>query len=431
MSFTKCREAERVLDTCAGVLPITKWTFTNGLSVTFDYQLAAPFVYSDAGLNSHTCCLGVGQLVKVSNNLGRSLSFGYTASPDPTGAAGKFYRSRITSVTSDAGQQATYQTSGCSSSPYDLFFCSTLSVTTPEGTTKYDYVAGADSPDPAVVAATPNYRLRRIFFPLTPSVASLVFAYDDKGRVASITDALGHQGRYFPAGMASTEAWKRAESLNPLGASTISIFDDRNSLVRVTDPLDRTATTTYDNAGRKLTETHPEGDSATYSYDVRSNLLTTTRYPKPGSTLPSIMTSATYGEGATVFLCANWKTCNKPLTETDARGYVSNYSWEAATGFPSQILMPADAAGIRPQTDFSYTNYTATDGATLRLLTGKTDKVSASQNIVTTYAYDAANKFVLKSATTDPGGVAATACFQFDAIGNLVGTTDPRASACP
>ncbi|MBW8891035.1 MAG: hypothetical protein JF617_02285, partial [Burkholderiales bacterium] len=135
-----------------------------------------------------------------------------------------------------------------------------------------------------------------------------------------------------------------------------------------------------------------------------------------------------YVEAENVITCANLVICNKPLTETDARNNATTYSWDTATGQLTKVVKPAGA-----QTDLAYDSYTGTDGGTLRLLGRKTEKVSAGQNIVTTYAYGAANKYVLKSATVDPDGAASsTTCFQFDAIGNLIGTTDPRAAAaCP
>jgi YD repeat-containing protein len=235
-----------------------------------------------------------------------------------------------------------------------------------------------------------------------------------------------------------TERWKRAQTISPrVDVSEVSttIFDDKNNPTVVTDPLGRTSRYAYDNAGRKIREFTPEMGQTRWTYDARGNLLQTCVMPKSATDLDracsagagDLVSSSTYVEGPLVWSCANLVVCNKPLTETDARSFGTTYSWDTTTGQMTKVVKPLGA-----QTDLVYDAYAGTDGGTLRLLGRKTEKVSASQNIVTAYAYDAANRYVLKSATVDPGGAASsTTCLQFDAVGNLIGTTDPRAAACP
>lgn len=190
----------------------------------------------------------------------------------------------------------------------------------------------------------------------------------------------------------------------------------------MTDPLSRVTRWVYDGLGRKLLETRPEGDSEEKSYDIRSNVLSVTRHAKPGSGLADLVSTTTYGEGPTVLACANPKTCNKPVSVTNAKGGVTNYAWDGFTGNLTQVLKPADASGQRPQTDYGYSSF----GSGFTLLTSKTDKVSASQSLTTTYAYNSGNKYLLQSSTVDPSGYALTTSYSFDSIGNLTAVDGPR-----
>jgi hypothetical protein len=127
-----------------------------------------------------------------------------------------------------------------------------------------------------------------------------------------------------------------------------------------------------------------------------------------------------------------WAYFGSATAHTNGAAAWGMTSAEAAAVAPPEVAVTKVVKPLGAQTDLVYDVYAGTDGGTLRLLGRKTEKVSASQNIVTAYAYDAANRYVLKSATVDPGGAASsTTCLQFDAVGNLIGTTDPRAAACP
>jgi uncharacterized protein RhaS with RHS repeats len=65
------------------------------------------------------------------------------------------------------------------------------------------------------------------------------------------------------------------------------------------------------------------------------------------------------------------------------------------------------------------------------LLTSLTEKIDASTNTSTTFQYDSASQYLLKSITVDSGGLGLRTCYQYDAVGNIVGASDPRTTSCP
>ncbi|HEX7760107.1 MAG TPA: hypothetical protein VF459_11425 [Caulobacteraceae bacterium] len=400
-------------------LPIfkaTNWTFTNGVKVTFNYSLA-------------TCCpspdtvhYAAYVLTGVSNNLGRSLAL--TLNPVPSNTGGYI---TITGVTDESGRHVSFAWAG---SCYSGTMPCTFAVTDLNaGVTTYDYTPGADSPDPSVIVRAP-FRLRRWYTPNSSSTPYLTIAYDQTFRVATVTDAINHVSSVYPSALFPTEWWKRTDQVDPVGSLSTGVFDRWNGVLKSTDPLGRVTTNVYDGFRRKVLSTNPEGDSITTTYDPRSNPLSETHHAKPGSGLADITTSTTYGEAPTVWSCVNIVICNKPASGTDARGAVTTYSWDSTSGELTQILKPFDTSGLRPETDLTYAQF-GSGGSLFWLLTQKTDKITSSSSVITAYAYNAANKYVLSTQTVDTGGLALRTCFKFDAAGHLASTSDPRATICP
>jgi hypothetical protein len=354
------------------------------------------------------------QIISVSDENGRSVSFKVSACP-------------LTGTYTSGGQ--TYYA--------DFGTCDTFAVTAPDGaTTTYDYTPGSDSPDPVWYDRSP-YRLRRWFTPSNPTAAYQVFAYDDAYRVKTVTDVLGHQTQYFAGGFAD-EPLKHAQAIDAAGNLSEAWYDQWNDNLESIDPLGRITEKAYDAAHRVALATPPELDCVATTYDLRSNALSSSHYPKGGCQLSGpvvsltsspgtpLTTSSTYGEASSVLICVNLVVCNKPFTTTDARGNTTNYSWDSGTGNLTQVRLPADTNGNRPETDLAYTSF---NGA--YLLTSKSEKISASTSTTTSYTYNASNKYVLSTATVDSGGLGLRTCFKFDAVGDLISTSDPRATSCP
>jgi RHS repeat-associated protein len=93
--------------------------------------------------------------------------------------------------------------------------------------------------------------------------------------------------------------------------------------------------------------------STIFTYDSRGNVTETRKVAQPGSGLSDIVTSATFPATCSV---ATIKTCNKPLTTTDPKGNVTDYTYDNNHGGLLTVTAPAaSAGGIRPQIRYAYT----------------------------------------------------------------------------
>jgi len=426
------------------------WSFPNGVKLQFNYAgqtlSTGPTCASDTPNFQYTGQYGL-LLSSVSNNLGHTLHFTYTNNGDrqytamgcgpsydtfqdylaypPGGVSNKSYR--LTSVSDETGRSATFNTGTGS-----------FSVTDPAGRiTRYEYTAGTDSPDPAQIVRN-NFQLRRWFTPKDATHPYQSIAYDDLFRAATVTDRNGHVTTYFPGGIFGSELWKRTETVDGVGNVSLSVFDDKNGEIYSRTPLGNVTTKVFDNMSRPLRTVLPEGNAIEQTYDVRGNPLRTckiskTRAGQACDTAQDIVSYATYVEGPTVFPCANSVVCDKVASETDALNKTTNYTWNATTGNLTRVLKPAifsanDSSNIRPQTDASYTTLNG-----ISFLTGKTDKIDGTHSTTTTYGYDTANHYVLQTVVVDSGGLNLRTCLKYDALGNLVYKTDPKAglAVCP
>lgn len=419
------------------------WSFPDGISLQFTYA------------NDYT------QLISVTNSLGRSLNFTYAPYVSKVGYVGPMnsytqdgwasqaysnlepfpYDTALTAVTDENGRSVEFALGNCG---INEFYCGQLAVTAPDGTiTTYTYQPGADSPDNTPPANEPAYVLRRWFTPSNSTTPYLTFGYDALDRVATITDALKHVTQYYPSGVEyiGDELYKSAVTVDALGAASSDVFDKYNDHLLHTDELGRVSAFAYDVLRRKLIEAEPLLGCTASTYDVRSNLLSSSQYPAGGCqlngtllTLSSspgtpLVTSSTYGfspDTPTTFPCANPATCNKTATTTDANGKTASYAWSSATGQPIGVRKPAVFSPVDNANEFPTTTYGYTSEGGVSMLTSMTEAISASTSTTTAFAYNPSNKYVLSTATVDPGGLNLVTTFIFDTFGNLTAVQSPR-----
>ena len=190
----------------------------------------------------------------------------------------------------------------------------------------------------------------------------------------------------------------------------------------------------------------PEGDSTEYKYDARGNVIETLLTPKSGSgNIAFISSSATYPSA-----CPNRKTCNKPVTVTDARGQITNYEYDGNSGIVSKITMPASGA-VRPEVRTTFTDLQAwikdASGAIVlapsatRYVTGISTCaigsaptcVGTADETLTEFTYEGktttrGTNVLLAAVTTRAGNNAAgqtrTVTRTYDDIGNVVSLSD-------
>ncbi|WP_164521702.1 RHS repeat-associated core domain-containing protein [Sphingomonas sp. ABOLE] len=209
-------------------------------------------------------------------------------------------------------------------------------------------------------------------------------------------------------------------------AHRTTIVSDMNKYrpTSVTDPLGKTTSYGWDSVGRPTDVTFPEGNKIIYGYDARGNVVETRRRAKPGTNLPDIVETATY-----VATCDS-PSCNSPLTTTDAKGNVTNYAYDSATGLVTSVKAPAaSAGGVRGEVRYSYT----TNAAGVVLLTGLSSCqtgaapgcVGTADEVKRTIAYDGALNMTSVTVAAGDNSLSATSITSYDAIGNAVAIDGP------
>lgn len=181
----------------------------------------------------------------------------------------------------------------------------------------------------------------------TSTVDDVVVTYHGDGRVQSWSDN-GDTWYYNYSASGTTETTTIS---TPVGWVEKYVSDTAaHRLTSFTDPLNNTTSYQYDAQGRLTRATLPEGNYTQYAYDNRGNATTTTRVAKAGSGLPDIVTSASY-----LAACSNPITCNLPTSTTDARGGVTDYTYDPVHGGPLTVTAPAPTSGaVRPEVRYAY-----------------------------------------------------------------------------
>lgn len=247
------------------------------------------------------------------------------------------------------------------------------------------------------------------------------------------------------------------------GGSNIT-YQQTTGPTSITDPNNRTWTSDYCDPNEITipppdggclvtllqTFTDPEGIKTDLTYDGNRNIIKTVRHSKPGSGLPDIVTSAVYNT-------SHPTSANKPLTVTDANGNTTNYTYDPVHG---GVLTETDPAvnGVTATKRYTYAQRYAwiSNGAggyvkaatPVWVLTQmslckagnpnstNTGCALAGDEVITTYDYgpDAGpNNLILRGTVVDSGGLALRTCTSYDALGNKISETKPRAglASCP
>jgi RHS repeat-associated protein len=423
----------------------TTWKFPTGVTVSFNYS-------SFGCIQEYS-----GQLISVTNNLGRSLTF--TNICDPYYGAAKFGTPLplTTTVTDDNGRAvslsllpSTLSVVGSGDNPEgvagDDIKVTGLTATAPDGAaiSEYDYV-----PSPSTNINRAYYKIYQWLTPGDRTNPFETVTFDSLYRASSVKDNTSASccvTQYWSAGLYGVENQKLQNTVDPLGAVTTRYFDRWGSVIQSVDPLNRVTSYVYDTFRRKFQEFLPELNGYSYHYDVRHNLLSTTRNPKPGSSLATTTASTSYVVGPTVSAgnaaCVSTAACDRPYQETDANLNTTTYSWDSTTGLMTNIQYPQVPTAIggtnleTPNTALAYTTCSYAGGSPVTVLLSKTERVwqgptPAPQNLVTQYNYNASDNCLLQSVTLDQGGLNLTTYFVYDngsspGPGNLTTVQDPN-----
>lgn len=353
---------------------ITTYTEPSGLQVKFAYNAS-------------------GQLTSVSNSLGRVLTINYASN-------------RISNVT-DGSRTVNY-----------IYDTATGNLTGFKNTlgqqTNYKY----DLPG----------RMTQFFNPSFPSTAVVTNNYDSLDRIQAQTNTFGKTYLYGFAGSRSFEISPEITKVDGTKEKQVhtTYLNGNGQITWEKDPLNRWRQRIYDGQSRVIKQVEPEGNSVEYTYDDATcnsiekrcthNVKTTKKNPKAGSGLAVLTTSSTYDA-----------VTNQVASSTDAKGNVANFTYNT-NGTINKVQLPADNAGIRPETTYTYVNYTPTGYPTFSLPQTVTNKINSTQSTVTSTTYNATNKYVPSTTVVDSGTgkLNLTNTFTYDAVGNLTKVDGPR-----
>jgi RHS repeat-associated protein len=383
------------------------YTLADGTVVTFDGSTSA-----DTGGNSGA---DVSSIVRPS---GETLTYAYTTVPiqvssycDPSGCH-PIYETfiRLQSIKSNLGYQLSIQHQADTAS-------TTSDINAWMAPTKFTlFNLGADYCDPLANSCSPANPVQSISISASgytdtagrtsaytygsagltsvrlPGHATddMTIGYDANGRVSSVTNE----------GVTSTYGYSD-DTVNGVRTTTVTDAAQHQWIYKFaladlqpiskTDPLGRTASIAYNSSRLIQSITSPEGNHTDYGYDSRGNVTSVTNVAKAGSGLANIVTSAAYPS-----TCSTPKTCNEPTTTTDAKGNVTNYTYDANSGRVATITQPAPSTGaVRPQTRYTYSPLQAY----YKNSTGSV--VGSGQNIYELTATSACQTTASCSGTTD------------------------------
>lgn len=267
------------------------------------------------------------------------------------------------------------------------------------------YVVGVRRPG----SAADNVTISRVGAKVSQIVADGVatsYSFFDSGstRSATVTNALGQQN---------------------VVTSDLTIGRPTS----FTDGLNRTTGILYDANARPTRVTQPEGNYVQITYDARGNVTERRAVAKTGSGLADIVTAASYDA-----TCSNVVTCNQPNTTTDARGNVTDYTYDSTHGGLLTLTRPAPTPGaVRPQLRNSYSGVTSATGQVVTMPTGSSacQTLAACTGIADetklTIGY---NSNLLPVSTTrgdGTGALAATSTMTYDLVGNMLTLDGPLA----
>jgi RHS repeat-associated protein len=275
------------------------------------------------------------------------------------------------------------------------------------------------------------------------------YEYDAVGNLTSVTNALGNTTTYGydvldrqvsitnPLGHLTQMGYDAVGNLTSLidarGNETTFDYDALNRQTMVTDALDQVTTTAYDGVGNVTSITDPLNHTTTFGYDkiyrqttVTDALNHTTTMAYDGVGNLTAMTDA-LGHETTY----DYDALNRQVTMTDAEGGVTTTAYDAVDNVTT-ITDPVDNV-----TSFGYDALNRLTAETNELNQTRTHSYDAVGNRIETtdrngrtreFTYDALYRQTQESWLDSAGDPIRDIAFTYDAIGQLLTSSDPDSS---
>ena len=252
------------------------------------------------------------------------------------------------------------------------------------------------------------------------------YAYDARGDLIGVTDALGHVTAYdydlatnrtrFTNGKGNSTLYtydalnRLLSTTNPLSLVTSFQYDANGNLIATTDAKSNVTRMTYDQLNRLLTRLYADGDLVTYSYDASGNR--TKMVDATGTTLFAYdllnrVTAVTYPDGRSALYGYDGVGNRILLTYPD--GKTITYAFDANN------RMAGVTDWVERETVYGY------DAA------GNVTSIGYPNETTKTFAYDAANRLTRLTNAVVGGGVSypgSSLSYLLDAVGNPVRLED-------
>lgn len=411
---------------------VTQMTAPSGERLTFTYtELRTPALPASPTFLAH-------RLQSVTNNFGYQLSFEYqTSTADATG----LNLIKATAI-NNAVEYCAPTANGCSLTnawPY-LSFGIEGTLPTPTARTVTNALGQTTR------YALSSGRVTGIRLPSSVSDDVTIGYTGSTTNVQSISSAAGTWTYSF-----AWNATTYATVTDPIqNVRTFTSNPTTNRVLSYYNGIYMESQYTYDAQGRLTRATELDGSYTNYTYDARGNVTETRQVGDTGSGVADIVTTATYPAS-----CTNPVTCNLPTSTTDARGFRTDYTYNATHGGVETVTAPAPSgaapvgSGVRPQTRYTYQSmaarYYTAPGVTsvgpsvygLVEVSGCATTSSCdatADETVTTIAYpsNATPTNLLPLSVSAGAGNAApisTAALTYDSVGNVLTVDGPLAGA--
>ena len=420
---------------------------------------------------------GIG-ITRVQDPTGNTLTYGRNGILHSNGQSVAFTRDaagRITAITDPAGKQIVYaysasgdltsvtnRTQAVSKFNYNRSH-GLVDYTDPQGTLAARYVYDADGRLIAAYDATgravemthDTANNREVVKDRRGNVTT--YTYDAAGNVVEKIDALNRKTTYTYDALGNETA-----TTDALGKTTKRLFDAQSGKqLAETDPLNHTVSWAYDQATKTQLQSTTDANANVTNYGYFGNGSRSIVEPLGRTTWLRLDANGNLGELkiADQSTTYTYDAKGNKLTETDAAGNVTRYSYDAnnreigrswtrtvlVNGTPQQqtvsttrkrdaegrVLEETDALGHTTKTEYNAGGQvTATTDAQGRQTTyaydaaGRLAKLTYPDGSTETYEYDAEGN---KTAMTDRAG--RTTRYEYDALNRLVKTTFPDGSS--
>ena len=221
----------------------------------------------------------------------------------------------------------------------------------------------------------------------TSDAATISYGYDNADNLTSVVSPKEQAGQPYA------------------GQSTVAIYDERNRIMSVTDPLSNPTIVKYDAAGRKASVTRANGQATTYdSYDAMNRLLQETVKQAPD---PDAVTKYTH------YTSGLLHTMQDPRLVANNSSYNYSYAYDQM-GRETGVTYPPDSGNVQRSESWHYD------------IAGRVDTFTNRAGNIETVTYDSLNRLI--GSSWNDTGVTPSVAFGYDAASRMTSIVNANAN---